>query len=332
MATILLYGDTIRYPAMRHEVPIEVLDPFLFVDRDGQTLVMTSSLEAPRIAKVLPGAELITSDELGLFELLEEGMSDDEADREVGAPSAPKLGHRARGRGRRPPRGGRGSPARRRHRHRCRRGRREGSPPRQDAGGAGRHPPSAARRRGRHGRCRAADPGRRSGPAGSCITTANRSPPRGSVRRSARSAPRPALRPPRTSRSPRLCPDVVTTQARGRCPSDLPINIDVWPHDEESGCWADMARTFVAGEVTSEVAELRDVVLRGARGGPVRRAPGSQRPRSLRHRGGDHRASGPSHPADPHARRDPHPRLLLQPGARSGARGARAAVPRPRRA
>jgi Xaa-Pro aminopeptidase len=34
----------------------------------------------------------------------------------------------------------------------------------------------------------------------------------------------------------------------------------VWPRDEESGCWADMARTFVAGEVTSEVGALRDVV------------------------------------------------------------------------
>jgi Xaa-Pro aminopeptidase len=83
MTTILLYGDTIRYPAMRHEVPLEVVDPFLFVARGGQTLVMTSSLEAPRIARVLPGAELVTSDELGLFDVLEQGMSDDEADREV---------------------------------------------------------------------------------------------------------------------------------------------------------------------------------------------------------------------------------------------------------
>jgi Xaa-Pro aminopeptidase len=37
--------------------------------------------------------------------------------------------------------------------------------------------------------------------------------------------------------------------------------IDLWPRDEESGCWADMARTFVGGSVSAEVAELRDVVL-----------------------------------------------------------------------
>ncbi len=83
MEAILLYGDTIRYPAMRHEVPLEVVDPFLFVARDGHDLVMASSLEAPRIARALPEAELITSDVLGLFELLEQGMSGDEADREV---------------------------------------------------------------------------------------------------------------------------------------------------------------------------------------------------------------------------------------------------------
>jgi Xaa-Pro aminopeptidase len=46
----------------------------------------------------------------------------------------------------------------------------------------------------------------------------------------------------------------------GPLPAELPIIVDVWPRDEESGCWADMARTFVAGDVTSEVAELRDVV------------------------------------------------------------------------
>src|SRR4051812_7821611 len=44
---------------------------------------MTNSLEAPRIARALPGAELVTSDELGLFDVLEQGMMGDEADREV---------------------------------------------------------------------------------------------------------------------------------------------------------------------------------------------------------------------------------------------------------
>jgi Xaa-Pro aminopeptidase len=46
----------------------------------------------------------------------------------------------------------------------------------------------------------------------------------------------------------------------GPLPADLPIVVDLWPRDERSGCWADMTRTFVGGDVTDEVAGLRDVV------------------------------------------------------------------------
>ncbi|MDP9293569.1 MAG: hypothetical protein M3O90_03945, partial [Actinomycetota bacterium] len=82
-ATTLLYGDTIRYPSMRHEVPLEILDPFLFVARDGDAFVMTSSLEAARIATVLPRAELLLFDELGYYELVDRGMPRDEAELET---------------------------------------------------------------------------------------------------------------------------------------------------------------------------------------------------------------------------------------------------------
>jgi Xaa-Pro aminopeptidase len=46
----------------------------------------------------------------------------------------------------------------------------------------------------------------------------------------------------------------------GPLPADLPITVDLWPRDEESGCWADMTRTFVNGTVRDDVARLRDVV------------------------------------------------------------------------
>jgi Xaa-Pro aminopeptidase len=46
----------------------------------------------------------------------------------------------------------------------------------------------------------------------------------------------------------------------GPLPSDLPIEVDLWPRDEATGCWADMTRTFVRGELSPEVAVLRDVV------------------------------------------------------------------------
>jgi 2-phospho-L-lactate guanylyltransferase (CobY/MobA/RfbA family) len=44
---------------------------------------VTSSLEAARIARVLPDAEVVTADELGFHDLAKQGMSADEADLET---------------------------------------------------------------------------------------------------------------------------------------------------------------------------------------------------------------------------------------------------------
>ena len=49
MASVLLYGDTVRYPALRHEIPLEIIDELLFVDTGEAKFVLTSSLEAGRI-------------------------------------------------------------------------------------------------------------------------------------------------------------------------------------------------------------------------------------------------------------------------------------------
>ena len=83
MATLLLYGDTVRTPALRHEVPIEIIDPFLFADAGGRRLVLTNPLERNRIAEALPDAELLLVDELGLVELIEGGMELAAAELEV---------------------------------------------------------------------------------------------------------------------------------------------------------------------------------------------------------------------------------------------------------
>ncbi|MCZ4493845.1 MAG: aminopeptidase family protein, partial [Conexibacter sp.] len=39
----------------------------------------------------------------------------------------------------------------------------------------------------------------------------------------------------------------------GPLPAHLPIQIDLWPRHEASGCWADMTRTFVVGDVSDAV-------------------------------------------------------------------------------
>jgi Xaa-Pro aminopeptidase len=43
---------------------------------------------------------------------------------------------------------------------------------------------------------------------------------------------------------------------RGPLPSRLPIQVDIFPRDEASGCWADMTRTFVVGEPAAAHAEV----------------------------------------------------------------------------
>ena len=65
MRGLLLYGDTERSAALRHEIPVPIGDPFLFAEVDGQTYILTSRLETGRLARVLPDAQLLDYFELG---------------------------------------------------------------------------------------------------------------------------------------------------------------------------------------------------------------------------------------------------------------------------
>ena len=65
---ILLYGDTLRAPALRHEVPLAIVDPFLLVEVDGRRVAVVGELELPRVAG-LDGLETLTTQALGISEL-----------------------------------------------------------------------------------------------------------------------------------------------------------------------------------------------------------------------------------------------------------------------
>ena len=56
MAEYLIYGDTLRSPAMRHEVPLGIGDPFLYLETNGRRVVVTNPLEDDRIAEAAPAA------------------------------------------------------------------------------------------------------------------------------------------------------------------------------------------------------------------------------------------------------------------------------------
>src|SRR6266508_1825400 len=58
MVGVLIYGDTERSPALRHEVPLGIGDPFLYLESDGRRAVVTNALEDDRIANAAPELEL----------------------------------------------------------------------------------------------------------------------------------------------------------------------------------------------------------------------------------------------------------------------------------
>ena len=259
MAAILLYGDTARYPAIRHEIPLAILDPLLFVARDGEAFVMTSSLDAGRIARVLPDADVVTADELGFHELLGQGMQAEKADLEIVVRALRRWGiedavvppdlpiavaDRLRGEGVAIEIDAREVHARRR-----------AKTPTELAG------IRRAQRAAEAGMAVAEELIRGAERSGGRLRRDGELLTAEQVRRAIRTACADAGAPAPV--------DIIVGSAlsggghdpgSGELPANLPIVVDVWPRDEESGCWADMARTFVAGQVTGEVAEVRDVV------------------------------------------------------------------------
>jgi Xaa-Pro aminopeptidase len=89
---ILIYADSLRSPEMRHEVPLAVPDPFLYAEHDGKGSVVASSFELGRINSVAPQLEVLPLEEFGLDELYAEGLSRDEIELEVILRAARRFG------------------------------------------------------------------------------------------------------------------------------------------------------------------------------------------------------------------------------------------------
>ncbi len=73
MADVLIYADTYRSPELRHEVPLPVPDPFLYLEHDGVRHVATNSMEAPRLG-ALGLFELHLVEDYGVDELIAAGL------------------------------------------------------------------------------------------------------------------------------------------------------------------------------------------------------------------------------------------------------------------
>ena len=77
MTDILIYGDTVRSPELRHEIPITVPDPFLYAERNGSRHVFVGSLEVARIRE-LDRLDVHPYEEVGYDELIASGMHREE--------------------------------------------------------------------------------------------------------------------------------------------------------------------------------------------------------------------------------------------------------------
>ncbi len=256
MRGLLLAGDTERSAALRHEIPVPIGDPLLFADVDGRRYVLTTRLESGRVQRELPDAKILDLFDLGYKELVESGLTMHEAGLEVEARVVRDIGI-------------------------------------SEAIVPADFPLALGDRLRQDGvvltvdvaavelRRRSKTPVELEG-----IRLAQRAAEAGMAAASellARAQPgaegrlevdgkvllaedvRFVLREASAAHGAPCPPDVIVASVwqgnghepgSGPLPAGLPIHIDLWPRHEESGCWADMARTFVAGDLEPEHAEL----------------------------------------------------------------------------
>src|SRR5262245_64702541 len=256
MRGLLLCGDTVRSAALRHEIPIPIIDPLLFAEVDGRRYVLTTRLERDQVQRALPDAEVLEYFELGYKELVETGLSMAEAVRKIQARAVRQIGLTEAivpadfplGLG-----------------DRLREDgvvlsvdeaaidlRRRTKTPLELEG------IRIAQRAAEAGMAAAAQLLARGVPGSDAALEGDGEPLLAEDVRA-------TLREASAEHGAPCPPDVIVASVwqggghdpgSGRLPAGLPIQIDIWPRHEETGCWTDMARTFLAGEPVSEHAAL----------------------------------------------------------------------------
>ncbi len=259
---VLIWGDTERSPAMRHEVPLGIGDPFLYMEVNGRRAVLTNALEDERIAQAAPDVERLLGDELGRDELVESGLPAEEIERELCLRAARTLGI---DRAVVPPDFPLGLADRLRAEQieltvdeevfETRRRRKSEA----EMAGIRRATQAALAAMGR-----AAEMVREAEIADDELLLDGRTLTAEDVRAAIRET---------CARAGASCPpDIIVKPAGPGAPighdpgsgplrPHAPIEIDLWPRDERSGCWSDMTRTFVRGDISGELAALHQTVL-----------------------------------------------------------------------
>jgi Xaa-Pro aminopeptidase len=260
MADLLLYGDTDHSAALRHEIPIAILDPLLYAEFGGKRYIEASSLERDRLAEACSDAQLIDDAELGFYELIESGVSRDQVSVELAVRAARAIGitdaivdfdfpvglaDRLRADGISLTVDDPAVKLRRRVKSEAEMA---GIRRAQTAAEAG-----MAAAAGLLRRATAVD-GRLHVDGNPLLAEDVRAAVREVCEQQGAPAP----------------PDIIVSSVWqgtghdpgvGPLPAGLPIEVDLWPRDEQSACWADMTRTFVAaGDPPDEVRRQEELV------------------------------------------------------------------------
>jgi Xaa-Pro aminopeptidase len=233
---VLIHGDTHRSAALRHELPLGIIDAFSYFELNGRRVAVISSMEAGRVEQAAPGVEVIDPYELGLDELIARGLRWDELDAELCARAAERL--------------------------EVRRLVVPGELPvavadRLRADGVEVIPDQSEFIRRRRSKSEAEIAGvRRAQAAADAGMAAAAELLRGGGSLTAE-AVRARIREVCADHGAPTPEDIIVAagpagatgheEGTGPLPPGVPIIIDIWPRDEVSGCSADMTRTFVTG-------------------------------------------------------------------------------------
>ena len=259
---VLIWGSSQTSPELRHEVPLSIGDPFLYLEADGRRAVITNTLEDARLAQAAPALERLLVEQLGRDELVAAGYSRTEAEYEVCLRAARALGiddaivpldfplglaDSLRGAGVSLTPGEELFTERRRRKTEA------------ELAGIRRAANAAVQAlQDAMAMLRAAEI--RSGELWHGGERVSSETVRARIREVCGRARAPA---PADIMVKPMGPDprIGHYAGAGPLPADTPILIDLWPRDEESGCWADMTRTFVRGTISDQIAEIHGLVL-----------------------------------------------------------------------
>jgi Xaa-Pro aminopeptidase len=252
MTDVLMYADTLRSAELRHEIPTPIIDPFLYVERDGAVYAVLSQLDSDSARAARPELQIIAPEVLGLDELLAGGADAEEALLEIAVRGCLELDvdHAVV-----PPRFPLELADRLRERSvELRVDRRMFTERRRIKSEAELDGVRRALRAAEHGMAAAAELLRSAEPGDGVVLLDGE--PLSCERIKA------AIRAAITDRGS-LAEDMIVSHGaqtaighdRGSGPigTGEPVVVDLWPFDPESGCFADMTRTFVVGEPSEEL-------------------------------------------------------------------------------